>query len=198
MIKNVNQEQDDNHSENVQDSQSDDEKEPLVNLDILLNNGKKAKLSIYEGDNIKEKVKHFCKNNRISPKEEEILLKRVNEELEANSNESQKEKKLLKNNLINKKVKETNNNQKREPKILDYIPNEKRKLDHILNESESFSISESVRKSKNNLENLIKDYKSDNVNKIYESEKESIVNQGIESQRSSKGNIEYNQNNKLN
>ena len=188
MLKNLNQEQeDDNHSENVHDSQSDDENEPLVNLDILLNNGKKAKLSIYEGDNIKEKVKHFCKNNRISPKEEEILLKRVNEELEANSNESPKEKKLLKNNIINNKVKETkNNNKNNEPKIINYIPNEKRKLDHILNESESFSISESVRKSKNNLENLIKDYKSDNINKIYESEKESIVNQGIESQRSSK------------
>ena len=172
MIKNLDQEQDnDNHSENVQDSQSDVENEPLVNLDILLNNGKKAKLSIYKEDNIKEKVKQFCKNNRISPKEEGILLKRVNKELESNSNESQKEKKILESNLINKKIIESNNNQKIEPKILDYIPNEKRKLDHILNESESFSISESVRKSKNNLDTLIKEYKSDNINKVNESER---------------------------
>ena len=80
--------------------------EPLVSLDILLNNGKNEKFEIFEGDDIEEKVKQFCKNNKISPKEEKVLLKRVNEELEVKSNNSQKEiekEKFDNNHLINKK-----------------------------------------------------------------------------------------------
>lgn len=181
MLKNIEQNQkDDNHSENIEDSLSGDDNEPIVNLDIFLNNGKKAKLSIYEGENIKEKVKQFCKNNRIFPKEEKVLLQKVNEEFEI-SNTTQKDKSKYDNSSINRTLKQPKVKQKIVPKFTDYIPEEKKKLEHILNESESFTISESVKQSNNHLDNLIKEFKSDSINKIYnDSEKESIVNQGNE------------------
>ena len=49
-------------------------------------------------------------------------------------------------------------------KFLDYIPKEKNRLEHILNESDSLSISESLKES-NNLDNLIREYKNDDMKK---------------------------------
>ena len=185
MIKNIKQDRNnDNQSENIRDdSLSEDDDEPLINLDILLNNGKNEKLSIYKGDNIKEKVKQFCELNRIFPKEEKVLLQRVNEELEIRSNATQKAKNKFDYNSINKTVKQPNEIENLVPKFTDYIPEEKKKLEHILNESESFSISESVKQSNNKLDNLMKEYKSDSIKSKYNgNEKESILNQGNESQ----------------
>ena len=185
MIKNIKQDiNNDNQSENIQDdSLSENDDEPIINLDILLNNGKNEKLSIYKGDNIKEKVKQFCELNRIFPKEEKVLLQRVNEELEIRSNATQKTKNKFDYNSINKTVKQSNEIEYLVPKFTDYIPEEKKKLEHILNESESFSISESVKQSNNKLDNLMKEYKSDSIKKIYNgSEKESKLNKGNEGQ----------------
>ena len=54
MLKTI----DDDNRENVMDSSSDDNNSsgPIVKLDLSLNNGKKATLCIYEGDNINKKV----------------------------------------------------------------------------------------------------------------------------------------------
>ena len=185
MFKNIKQDRNnDNQSENIQDDSLSEDDEPIINLDILLNNGKNEKISIYKGDNIKEMVKQFCQLNRIFPKEEKVLLQRVNEELEIRSNATQKAKNKFDYNSINKTVKQSYEIENLEPKFTDYIPEEKKKLEHILNESESFSISESVKQSNNKLDNLMKEYKSDNIKAKYNgNENESILNQGNESQR---------------
>ena len=68
MLNNKDKNQiEDNNSENVEDSLSEDENEngvhPLINLNISLNNGKKESLAIYENDNVEQKVKDFCLTN---------------------------------------------------------------------------------------------------------------------------------------
>ena len=169
MLKNVGHEENiDNNNENVDDSLSDDENEmgPIINLKISLNNGKKASLEIYERDNIEEKVKRFCITNKICPNDEQKLLQRVKEELETKSNDSQNDAIQYIQNSKNEKIKESNNMQEKNPRNIDFIPENKNKLDHILNESESFSKSESFQQSNNILNNLIKDFKSDDINKI--------------------------------
>ena len=57
MLKNLNQ-YEDNNSENIQETSNEEENEilPLVNLNISLNNGQKTCLSIYENDNVEQKV----------------------------------------------------------------------------------------------------------------------------------------------
>ena len=152
----------DNNSENIEDSIGQDENGiyPLVNLNISLNNGQKKSLEIYENDNAKRKVKEFCFTNRISPSDEEVLLQRVKEELGTKSTNSKN--RTRNDNLSSdrnieqpKKTKQINNN------FLDYIPKEQKRLDQILNESDSISVSQSLKQSTNNLDDLIKDFKSD-------------------------------------
>ena len=165
MLNNNNQIED-NNSENVEESISEEENEdgvyPLINLNISLNNGQRKSLIIYEKDNIEQKVKDFCLTNRISPDDEEALLQRVKEELDTKSSKSKtgsfKHDSLSSKKIINepKDIQIMNN------KFLDYLPEEKTRLDHILNESDSVSVSESLKQT-NNLDNLIKEYKSDKV-----------------------------------
>ena len=180
MLKNINQEELNNrnsHSENIDDSQNinDDEQEPLCSFDISLNNGKKASLIIYEEDNYEQKVEDFCKKYKISPQDGQILLQRVKEELEISSNNnnstnnnSKSDNKPIEeiNTNINKKHINDNNMINNIPKKenlylgnKNYVAKEGKKLDHILNESESMSLSESVKQSNDNkINNLIKDY----------------------------------------
>ena len=179
MLTNLN----DDFEENIQDSQSEDENlnEPLINLNISLNNGKKTNLTIYEGENIEQKVKQFCLNNKISPKDEKILLEKVKEEIESKP-PSQLETMNYDNRNTNKTIKEPKDIQNIVPKFMDYLPEEKNKLDHILNESESISVSESVRQSNKNFETE-KEYISKDINKFYkESEGESSVSQSRENE----------------
>ena len=169
MLKNIDQEQNDdndNHSENVEDSLSEDENgtEPIINLNIALNNGINASLSIYENDNIEQKVKRFSIINKISPNDEQKLLQKVKEELNKKSNDSQNDTMQYIKNTKNETIKEPKDIQKNSP--IDFIPEHKNRLDHILNESESFSTSESFSQSNNKLNNLIKDFKSDDINKL--------------------------------
>ena len=172
MLKNINPEEMNNrsaNSENIDDSQSQDEngQEPLCSFDISLNNGKKASLEINEGDNYEQKVKNFCEKYKISPQDGEVLLKRVKEEIDSNSNNNTNINDFKNNNkpieeISNKfsePLKENLYNGNRY-----YIPKEEKKLDHILNESESMSVSESVKKSQNNENNLIKQYNNINGN----------------------------------
>ena len=177
MLKNSNDNNfEDNNNENIQDSESEEENpnEPLLNLNISLNNGKTTNLSIYEGENIEQKIKQFCINNKISPKDEKVLMEKVKEELEIKSNSQLDTMNNDNNRITNKTVKEPKDIQNIVPKFMDYLPEEKDKLDHILNESESFSKSESVRQSNKDFE-IEKEYKSNEINKFYnesESEKE--------------------------
>ena len=183
MLTNLNDDFEDNNQENIQDSQSEDENpnEPLINLNISLNNGKKTNLTIYEGENIEQKVKQFCLNNKISPKDEKILLEKVKEEIESKP-PSQLETMNYDNRNTNKTIKEPKDIQNIVPKFMDYLPEEKNKLDHILNESESISVSESVRQSNKNFETE-KEYISKDINKFYkESEGESSVSQSRENE----------------
>ena len=138
-----NNQSDDSHSENIDDSLNEDEKrkQSLVNLDISINNRKKASLIIYEGDKIEQKVNNFCKNYRIAPYYKKMILNKVYEELDTNTNNSLND--TINNDLKNNANKEPKEVQNIIPKFIDFIPEEKRKLDHILNESESLSISES-------------------------------------------------------
>ena len=189
---------DDNHSENIEDSLNEENNNlnPLINLDLSLNNGKKASLSIYKGDNIRIKVNEFCKNHRISPKDEKVLIKRIRKELGITNsknnfiNQDDNQQTLP----INKTIKESNIMQNNPQKFIDYIAKEKNKLDHIFNESESFSVNESQKRSNNNYESLIKEYKGDGIDKIYV-DSESSDNKDNSNQRNSAINSKYNNSN---
>ena len=184
MLKNINPEELNNrssNSENIDDSQNinDDEQEPLCSFDISLNNGKKASLIIYDEDNYEQKVEDFCQKYKISPQDGQVLLKRVKEELELSSNNNISNNNITNNNIsksdnktkeeINTNINKTNINNnnminnmpKKENLFLgnkNYVAKEGNKLDHILNESESMSLSESLKKSNDKVNNLIKDY----------------------------------------
>ena len=184
MLKNINPEELNNrssNSENIDDSQNinDDEQEPLCSFDISLNNGKKASLIIYDEDNYEQKVEDFCHKYKISPQDGQVLLKRVKEELEISSNNNISNNNNSNNNIsknnnkpkeeINKNINKNNINDnnminnipKKENLFLgnkNYVAKEGNKLDHILNESESMSLSESLKKSNDKVNNLIKDY----------------------------------------
>ena len=188
MLKTI----DDDNRENVVDSSSDDNNSsgPIVKLDLSLNNGKKTTLCIYEEDNINKKVNEFCKIHKISPTDEKILLERVKEELETNS---QNDNTIKNNNSLTNTIKESNNNKNISPKNMDYTPKQKNKLDHIIDESESHSLTESLKDSNNNLENLIKEYKNDNIDKFY-NDTESSVDHDDSSKRSTKNNLKNNNN----
>ena len=171
MLKNINLQELNNrsaNSENIEDSQSLDENDigPLCSFDISLNNGKKATLIINEGDNYEQKVNDFCQTYKISPQDGQVLLQRVKEEIEMYSNidndniNNKNNDNINNNNIINNNNNinydyQINNipqynNQKIENLSLgnkDYMPKEQKKLDHILNESESFSLSESATQS---------------------------------------------------
>ena len=156
----------DNNSENVQSSSEEENGiYPLVNLNISLNNGQKTSLLIYENDNVEEKVHEFCLNNKISPNDQNLLLQRVKMELDTKTNTSKTDTIQYENRSTNKTIDEPKDNQQVFPKYNEYIPKEKNKLDHIFNESESFSASDSLKQS-SNLNNLIRDFKSDSNNKI--------------------------------
>ena len=65
MLNNKDKDQiEDNNSENVEESLSEDGNEngvyPLINLNISMNNGQKKSLAIYENNNVEQKVKEFC------------------------------------------------------------------------------------------------------------------------------------------
>ena len=178
MLKNIKQEELNNrsaNSENIEDSQSFDENniEPLCSFDISLNNGKKATLIINEGDNYEQKVNNFCHTYKISPQDGQVLLKRVKEEIEMYPNidnyniDNNNNNNVKYNNEINPEPQ--SGLEKLQNLFLgnkDYIPKEKKKLDHILNESESFSISESVNQSQNKSNNTKKDYVNNNLIQI--------------------------------
>ena len=189
MLKNINPQELNNrsaNSENIEDSQSIDENdiEPLCSFDISLNNGKKATLIINEGDNYEQKVNNFCQTYKISPQDAQVLLQKVKEEIELysnidNNNNNHKNNNNINNNNIIKdnnninydykmnNIPQNNNNQKYENLSLGnkvYMPNESKKLDRILNESESYSLSESVNQSQNNINNVKKEYNNNIIN----------------------------------
>ena len=65
MLNNKDKDQmEDNKSENVEESLSEDENTngvyPLINLNISMNDGQKKSLAIYENNNVEQKVKEFC------------------------------------------------------------------------------------------------------------------------------------------
>ena len=159
---NINDQIEDNNSENVEESLSEGENGiyPIVNLNISLNNGKKESLVINGNDNFKEKVKEFCLANRISPSDEEVLLQRVKEELDTKS--INKTGNFNYDNLsTNKNIEEPTNGRPINNNFLDYVPKEKNRLDQILNESDSVSVSQSLKQSTNKLDSLIREYKTD-------------------------------------
>ena len=179
MLKNINPDELNNrssNSENINDSQNieDNEQEPLCSFDISLNNGKKASLIIFEEDNYKKKVQDFCEKYKISPQDGKVLLKRVKEELEISSNNDNSKiinkpteeinTNINNNKNLNNNMSNMNNNIPKKGNLYigneRYIPKEERKLDKILNESESMSLSESVKQSNNKVNNLINDYKN--------------------------------------
>ena len=188
MLKNIGPEELKNHSqnsENIDDSQSQEENgiEPLCSFDISLNNGQKATLIIKEDDNYEQKVNTFCEEYKISPQDRQVLLQKVKEELEMYSNVDNNNNDIKNddNNKINNNInnKEFNNNERNEePKDkipnnrnlimgnINYIPKEQKKLDHILNESESFSFSSSVSQSQNNLNNKKNEFINNNIQPI--------------------------------
>ena len=170
MLKNINIEDDiqnnSKNSENIEDSITLDEndQEPLCSFDISLNNGKKASLLIYEGDDYKKKVINFCEKYKISPDDAQVLMQRVQEELNINSNPDtmKYDKNDIEENISNegpqnKFIPETD---RMGVQGQGFIAKEKNKLDHILNESESISVYESIKQSKDNdkMNNLIKEY----------------------------------------
>ena len=151
MLKNINIEDDiqnnSKNSENVEDSITLDEndQEPLCSFDISLNNGKKASLLIYEGDDYEKKVINFCEKYKISPDDAQVLMQRVQEELNINSNPDtmKYDKNDIKDNISNegpqdKFIPETD---QIGVQGQGFIAKEKNKLDHILNESDSISVS---------------------------------------------------------
>ena len=179
MLKNINPDELNNrssNSENINDSQNieDNEQEPLCSFDISLNNGKKASLIIFEEDNYKKKVQDFCEKYKISPQDGKVLLKRVKEELEISSNNDNSKiinkpteeinTNINNNKNLNNNMSNMNNNIPKKGNLYigneRFIPKEERKLDKILNESESMSLSESVKQSNNKVNNLINDYKN--------------------------------------
>ena len=164
MLKNLNQ-YEDNNSENIQETSNEEENEilPLVNLNISLNNGQKTCLSIYENDNVEQKVQDFCLKNRISPNDQKLLMQRVKSELETNFNTSKTDTIQYDNRSSNKIIDVPKDKQQMYPRFMDFIPKEKNKLEHILNESETLSFPDSKRQS-SNLD--IKDSKSDSNSKI--------------------------------
>ena len=185
MLNNKDKDQtEDNNSENVEESLNEDEDEnengvyPLINLNISMNNGQKKSLAIYENDNVEQKVKDFCLTNRISPNDEEVLLQRVKEELDSKSSNSKIASFKYDNLSSTKSIKEPKDRQLMNNKFLDYVPKEKRRLEHILSESDSLSVTESLKQS-NNLDNLIKEFKNDDngVKKENNLEKNKIIAQ---------------------
>ena len=110
MLKNLNPKELNNRSsksENIEDSQDENDEEPLCSFDISLNNGKKASLVIFEEDNYGKKVNDFCRKYKISPQDEKVLLKKVKEELEINTN-IDNDNNIIKND--NKPIERFNNN----------------------------------------------------------------------------------------
>jgi len=185
MLNNKDKDQtEDYNSENVEESLNEDEDEnengvyPLINLNISMNNGQKKSLAIYENDNVEQKVKDFCLTNRISPNDEEVLLQRVKEELDSKSSNSKTASFKYDNLSSTKSIKEPKDRQLMNNKFLDYVPKEKRRLEHILSESDSLSVTESLKQS-NNLDNLIKEFKNDDngVKKENNLEKNNIIAQ---------------------
>ena len=162
-MQNNKDQKEDNNSENVEESLSDEENEngvyPLINLNISMNNGQKKSLAIYENDNIEQKVKDFCTTYRISPNDQEVLLQRVKEELDTKSSYSKTGTFKNDNLSSTKSIKGPKDSQRLSNIFLDYVPKEKNRLEHILNESDSISLSESLKQS-NNLDNLIREYKN--------------------------------------
>ena len=178
MLKNFNPEELKNisqNSENVDDSQSVEENgiEPLCSFDISLNNGQKATLVIKEDDNYEQKVNNFCETYKISPQDRQVLLQKVKEELEMYSNVDKNNNKNDNNNINSKELINNEINEEPKDKIpnnrnliignINYKPNEQKKLDHILNESESFSLSSSVSQSQNNLNNIKNKFINNNI-----------------------------------
>lgn len=153
----------DNNSENVEDSINEDENGiyPLVHLNISLKNGQKKSLIIYENDNAKRKLKEICFTNRISPSDEDVLLQRVKEELDTRSINSKNGTFKYDNFSTDKNIKQKKNRQQINNNFLDYVPKEQKRLDQILNESDSISVSQSLKQSTNNLDDIIKDFKND-------------------------------------
>ena len=164
MSQYLNKEENDGfHSENVEESSNEDEKhkESIINLNISLKNGRQTSFILYDGENVEEKVKQFCENNRISPNFHQILIQKVNDELDIKPNISQ-------NSININKISLNSYNEAKDKYSLvlndsDYEPEEKSLLEHILNESDSIDKSESTRQSK--LVNLIKEYGGENINK---------------------------------
>ena len=111
------------NNENVNDSQNEEENivEPLLNLNISLNNGQKTSLIIYDDKNMEKNVKDFCIKHKISPQDENLLLQRVKEELENNVEQSESE-------TINKNENDIHEDDQHQQnlKYYEYIPKEKR------------------------------------------------------------------------
>ena len=162
-------ESNDNHSENIEDSESEEEKKYRIFFNITIN-GKEIPLKIYQIDNFKQEVKQFCKKNNVSSIAQQALLRKVEDELERKSKGSE--------NISNKSDIYYSNKTVREPKDTQtfaksssFKPKEKNRLEHIFNESETASLSESLNQSHNNLENLIREYNNEGNGNIYNQNK---------------------------
>ena len=99
---------DDDGSENIENSLSNDENEQndknlLFDVEIQLTQDKTAKLYISENDDIDKKVKDFCAQYKINPELEYEIKKRVQnklyEELKKFNNDSFMSFKYNENNL---------------------------------------------------------------------------------------------------
>ena len=162
-------ESNDNHSENIEDSESEEEKKYRIFLYITIN-GKEIPLKIYQIDNYEQEVKQFCKKNNVSSIAQQALLRKVEEELERKSNGSENISNKSYNYYSNKTVKEPKDTQTF-AKSSSFKPKEKNRLEHIFNESETASLSESLNQSHNNLENLIREYNNEGNGNIYNQNK---------------------------
>lgn len=162
-------ESNDNHSENIEDSESEEEKKYRIFFNITIN-GKEIPLKIYQIDNLEQEVKQFCKKYNVSSIAQQALLQKVEEELERKSKGSE--------NISNKSDIYYSNKTVREPKDMQtfaksssFKPKEKNRLEHIFNESETASLSESLNQSHKNLENLIREYNNEGNGNIYNQNK---------------------------
>ena len=158
-----------NHSENIEDSESEEEKKIRIILNITIN-GKEIPLKIYDDDNFEQKIKEFCQKNNLSSKAQQDLLRKVEEELEHKSNGSENISNKSDNYYSNKIVREPKDTQTF-GKSISFKPKEKNRLEHIFNESESVSLSESLNQSHNNLDNLIREYNNEGNDYIYNQNK---------------------------
>ena len=95
-----------NNDKNISDNDSQNEsesKEGDIKINIILYNDKIETLYFNIGDDIYDKVNHFCKKNNYGKKEREIISKQINQKMQEIINNIENENKNKKLNKINNK-----------------------------------------------------------------------------------------------